>query len=185
MDTAGMNPDDAHMKTPIETLYEGKFLRLRRDGHWEYAERVNSIGAAFILAVTPAREIVLVEQYRVPLHTRTIELPAGIIGDGGHEGESIERSALRELEEETGYRGARAEILLRGPVAAGLTSELLYLVRVHELTRVHAGGGVDDEDIRVHVVPIATADAWLAQRAAQGLMVEPRIYTGLHFAAMA
>lgn len=172
------------VNNPIETLYEGKFLRLQRNGNWEYAERVNSIGAAFILAVTPAREIVLVEQYRVPLQTRTLELPAGIIGDGDHEGESVELSALRELEEETGYRGTRAEILMRGPVAAGLTSELLYLVRVHELSRVHAGGGVDDEDIRVHVVPLATVDAWLTQQTARGLMIEPRIYTGLYFAAM-
>ena len=172
------------MSEPIETLYEGKFLRLRRNGRWEYAERVNSIGAAFILALTPAREIVLVEQYRVPLQARTIELPAGIIGDGGHAGESVEVSALRELEEETGFRGARAEILLRGPVAAGLASEMLYLVRVHELIRVHAGGGVDDEDIRVHVVPLATAHDWLAQQAKQGLLVEPRVYTGLYFSAV-
>ncbi|MGH8460729.1 MAG: NUDIX hydrolase [Stenotrophobium sp.] len=168
----------------IETLYEGKFLRLRRNGRWEYVERVNSIGAAFILALTPAREIVLVEQYRVPLRARTIELPAGIIGDGGHAGESVELSALRELEEETGYRGTHAEVLLRGPVAAGLTSEMLHLVRVHELTQVHAGGGVDDENITVHVVPLASVQDWLLQQSAQGLLIEPRVYTGLYFAAV-
>ncbi|MGH8538968.1 MAG: NUDIX hydrolase [Stenotrophobium sp.] len=165
-------------------MYQGKFLRLSQNGRWEYVERVNSTGAAFILAITPAREILLVEQYRVPLQARTIELPAGIIGDEGHGGESVIASALRELEEETGYRAARAELLLTGPVAPGLTSELLHFVRAHDLTRVHAGGGVDGENITVHLVPLAQARSWLARKSAEGLLVEPRIYAGMYFATL-
>src|SRR3569623_2011898 len=124
----------------IETLYKDKFVKLSKSGTWEYAERVNSTGAGFILAVTPEQELVLVEQYRVPMQARTIELPAGIIGDEGNLGEAVEASALRELEEETGYRGARAEILLSGPVAPGLASEMLHQVRVHDLQSVSARG---------------------------------------------
>ncbi|MGH8444970.1 MAG: NUDIX hydrolase [Solimonas sp.] len=166
----------------IEELYRGKFLRLLRDRRWEYVSRVNSSGAGFIVAVTPARELVLVEQYRMPLHARTIELPAGMIGDeAAFHDESIEASALRELEEETGFRGASAEILLSGPVAAGLTSEMLHLVRIRELQRVGAGGGVEGEDITVHLVPLAEVDGWLRARAAEGLLIEPRIYAGLYF----
>jgi ADP-ribose pyrophosphatase len=168
---------------PVETLYEGKYLSLRREGHWEYAERPNARGAAFILAVTEAREIVLVEQYRVPLHGRCIELPAGIIGDeAAFAEEGIEAAALRELEEETGFRGSRAELLLSGPVAAGMSSEILHLIRAEGLQRVHAGGGVEGEDITVHVVPLAEAGAWLARQAGQGVWVEPRVYVGLWFA---
>lgn len=165
----------------VETLYQGKFLKFSKSGTWEYAERVNSSGAGFILAVTPRQELVLVEQYRVPMQARTIELPAGIIGDEGNDGEAIEASALRELEEETGFRGARAEILLSGPVAPGLASEMLHLVRVHDLQRVGAGGGVDNEDITVHIVPLKQIDAWLASKTREGLLIEPRIYTGLYF----
>lgn len=165
----------------IETLYTGKFVRLSKSGTWEYAERVNSTGAGFILAVTPEQELVLVEQYRVPMQARTIELPAGIIGDEGNHGEAVEASALRELEEETGFRGARAEILLSGPVAPGLASEMLHLVRVHDLQRVGAGGGVDNENIVVHVVPLKQIDAWLATKTREGLLIEPRIYAGLYF----
>ena len=165
----------------IETLYQGKFVKLSKSGTWEYAERVNSTGAGFILAVTPEKELVLVEQYRVPLQARTIELPAGIIGDEGNHGEAIEASALRELEEETGFRAARAEILLSGPVAPGLASEMMHLVRAHDLTRVSAGGGVDNENITVHVVPLAQIDDWLAGKAREGLLVEPRIYAALYF----
>ena len=169
------------MSDPITTLYLGKFVKLSKSGRWEYAERVNASGAAFILALTPARELVLVEQYRVPLQARTIELPAGIIGDDGHAGEAVTASAIRELEEETGFRAARAEILLTGPVAPGLASEMLHLVRAHELTRVSAGGGVDNEDITVHVIPLTQIDAWLAQQSAAGLQIEPRIYAALYF----
>ncbi len=165
----------------IETLYKGKFVKLSKSGTWEYAERVNSTGAGFILAVTPQRELVLVEQYRVPMQTRTIELPAGIIGDEGNHGEAVEASALRELEEETGFRGARAEILLSGPVAPGLASEMMHLVRIHDLERVGAGGGVDNETTTVHGVPLGQVYSWLAGTGREGFLVEPRIYAALYF----
>lgn len=167
----------------VEVLFEGKFLRLVRDGRWEYVARTNSSGAAFIVAVTDADEIVLVEQYRVPLQARCIELPAGMIGDEEHlKDEDIEASALRELKEETGFSGRHTHLLLSGPVAAGLTSEQLHLVEISGLTRVHAGGGVDGEDIVVHLVPLAAVHDWLDQKRAAGFQVEPRIYAGLYFA---
>lgn len=167
----------------IEELHVGHFLRLVRDGRWEFVSRTNSSGAVFILAVTPQQELLLVEQYRIPLQAHTIELPAGMIGDEQHlRDETLSESALRELEEETGYRGRSAELLLSGPVAPGLTSEMLHLVRVNELERVHEGGGVDGEDIRVHVVPLAGIDRWLEQQRDAGRLIEPRIYTGLYFA---
>jgi ADP-ribose pyrophosphatase len=166
----------------IETLYAGKYLSLLRNGHWEYAARPHSPGAAFIVAVTAARELVLVEQYRVPLRARAIELPAGIIGDeAAFANEGVGAAAMRELEEETGFRGERAEILASGPVGSGLTSEILHLVRVFGLRRVGAGGGVEGEDITVHVVPLDGIGAWLAQQGAGGKWVEPRIYAALWF----
>lgn len=165
-----------------ETMHEGRFLRLVREGHWEYVARTNSSGAAFIVAVTPEDELLLVEQYRIPLQSRTIELPAGMIGDEAHlKDESIEDSALRELEEETGYRGSAAHILTSGPVAAGLTSERLHLIEITGLVRVHEGGGVEGENITVHRVPLAQVHGWLEARRAEGLQVEPRIYAGLYF----
>ena len=63
------------------TLYTGEFLALVREGHWEYVERVNATGAAIIVAVTDDAKLLLVEQYRIPCHARTIEMPAGLIGD--------------------------------------------------------------------------------------------------------
>ena len=166
----------------IESLFRGRFVELMKDGRWEYVRRVKARGAVFVVALTDAGELVLVEQYRVPVQGRTIELPAGIYGDEeSEEHETAEQCALRELEEETGFRGARARLLMTGPVAPGLTTEILFMIRVEGLTRVHAGGGVGGEDITVHTVPLAQVPAWLEERRRAGLLVEPRIYAGLYF----
>ena len=167
----------------VRLLHEGQFLRLLRDGHWEFVQRVNANGAVFIVAVTDAEEIVLVEQFRVPLQARVIELPAGIIGDEvdfAHE--SPEASGARELEEETGFRPTTVERVLTGPTAPGMTSELLHFVLATGLTRVHQGGGVAGEDIAVHVVPLAKVDRWIAGQQQAGLLIAPRVFTGLRFA---
>ena len=164
-----------------ELLYQGRFLEVVKDGHWEYVRRVKARGAVFVLAITDEQELVLVEQHRVPVGARTLELPAGIYGDDeSEEHETPEDCARRELEEEAGYRGARARIVFTGPVAPGLTNEMLYLVRVEQLRRVHDGGGVGGEDITVHRVPLARVRAWLDERRRAGLQVEPRIYAALY-----
>ena len=169
------------------TLHDGQFLKLQRDGHWEYVSRQRASGAGFIVAITDARELILVEQFRVPLHQRVIELPAGIIGDGAdNQGESAELSALRELEEETGYVGSSTRRLCHGPVAAGMTDEIGYFTQVSGLKRVAAGGGVEGENITVHLVPLDGVERWLAtQQAARGVLVDPRIFVGLYFAGRA
>src|SRR5690349_16279251 len=103
------------------TLFKGKFLALVKEGRWEYAERVGATGAAIILAVTPEEKILLVEQYRIPVHATTVELPAGITGDSG-ENESDAEAAKRELLEETGWQAGKIEELTTGPASSGLTS---------------------------------------------------------------
>ena len=165
-----------------ESLYRGHFVELMKDGRWEYVRRVGARGAVFVLAVTGKDELVLVEQYRVPIQERTLELPAGIYGDAeSPESETPEQCALRELEEETGFRGGSARLLISGPVAPGLATEIMHLVRVEDLTRVHEGGGVGSEEITVHTVPLADIEAWLARKRREGFQVEPRIYAALFF----
>lgn len=167
----------------IRSLHKGEFLEVLRDRHWEYVRRVKATGAVVIIAVTAADELVLVEQTRIPLQGKTIELPAGIVGDSDAlASEGFEAAALRELLEETGFRGASAEIVTQGPTAAGMSSEQLTLVRVQGLVREHSGGGVDGEDITVHLVPLAAVHRWLQGKHAEGYFIEPRIYAGLWFA---
>lgn len=164
-----------------ETVYEGKYLRLRVRGHWEYAERTHADGlAAIIVAVTPDDNILFVEQFRVPLQSRTIEMPAGLVGDIDA-GESIELSAARELEEETGYRPARIETLGYFHSSPGMVSEGFTLVRAHNLVKVGDGGGVDGEGIIVHRVPRATIAQFIAERRKAGVAMDVKLLALLDF----
>jgi len=173
------------MSDPVpETLFTGRFLALLREGRWEYAHRVNATGAAIVLAVTDDQKLLLVEQYRIPCHARTIELPAGIIGDEpGSGNESYADAARRELLEETGYLAAHIEPLTTGPASSGLTSEVVTLFRASGLRKTGRGGGVAHEEITVHDVPLSEVHEWLAAKAASGVLVDPKIYAGLYFLA--
>lgn len=165
-----------------QTLYEGKFLRLVEQDHWEYVQRVRARGAVHILALTPDNEILLVEQLRLPVGQTVIELPAGVVGDeAGHEQETPEQAAARELVEETGYRPARVERIHQGPSSPGMVSEIVTLVRAWDLTRVGDGGGIDGENIQVHRVAVDEVAQWLAARVAAGQLTDHRLYAALYF----
>lgn len=164
---------------PTETLYDGQWLRLRRRGHWEFAERTHGRGmAVIVVAVTPDDDVLFVEQYRVPLGARTIEMPAGLVGDD-HAHDTLETAARRELIEETGWDPSKVEVLLVGPTSAGMSNERIAFVRASGLRRVGAGGGVDGEGITVHAVPRLQAPAWLVARQAEGFELDLKLWAGL------
>jgi ADP-ribose pyrophosphatase len=153
-----------------------------RRGGWEYVERVNPAGAVIVLALTAAGEVLFVEQYRVPIERKTIEMPAGLIGDldeYAHEG--VIETAQRELIEETGYHAERIEFLMAGPTSAGMSTELAAFVRATGLSKVGDGGGDHTENIVVHQVPRDQCAAWLAQKAREGYSIDPKLYAGLYF----
>ena len=165
--------------TDAETLYEGKWLRLRRRGRWEYAERTHGEGmAVIIIALTPGDKVLFVEQMRIPLARRTIEMPAGLVGDQPGE-DTLEDAARRELIEETGWEPAKVEVLLIGPTSSGMSNERIAFVRATGLTRVGPGGGDDSEDIVVHEVPRAEAPAWLVRKRDEGYELDLKLWAGL------
>ena len=162
-----------------QTLYEGQWLRLVRIGHWESCERTHAQGmAVIVIAVTPADEVLFVEQFRVPLGARTIEMPAGLVGDD-HAEDTLADAARRELIEETGWAAGRVDVLLTGPTSSGMSNERIAFVRARELVRVGEGGGVDDENIIVHAVPRAQAPAWLMRKRAEGFELDLKLWAGL------
>ena len=163
------------------THFQGRYLSLlERDG-WEFASRSNASSVVILVAVTSEEEIVLVEQYRKPVATRVIELPAGLVGDHADPDESILNAAARELEEETGYVAAQMEVLMTCPSSAGMSDEMISFVLATGLTRVGPGGGDDSEDIEVHIVPLTEVDAWLSRQQSAGKPLDPKIYAALYW----
>jgi ADP-ribose pyrophosphatase len=168
-------------KEPTSSLlYKGRYLTLKSRDGWEYVAREHDV--ACIIAWTPARELLLVEQYRIPVAARTIELPAGLVGDQADQsGEAIEDAARRELEEETGWRAGHLEPIMRCPTSAGMSDESVMFFFAEDLVQTGPGGGDSSEDILVHRVGHAGIDEWLAQRNREGYALDPKIFAALHW----
>lgn len=177
--SAGRNPADGEIPlppdadAPEEVVWAGDFVTARRRGRWEYAARPRDIRAAVILPLD-AGDVILVEQYRVPLSRFCLELPAGLIGDE-NEGEDALDSARRELEEETGYRAAQWEDLGEFHSSPGMITESFTLLRATGLSRVGDGGGTDHEHIVVHRVPLARIHETIAQHRARGHAIDVKL----------
>src|SRR5262249_51913498 len=135
-----------------------------------------------IAAVTDADELILVEQYRIPMQCRVLDLPAGLAGDDpGTAGEATIDAARRELFEETGYEGADWHFAIHGPASPGLATEVYTLFVVRNVKKTGPGGGDARESIKVHTVPLAKLDEWLDAKQQSGVIVDPKIYLGRYF----
>ena len=156
-----------------DTVWRGRFIHVVKDGAWEYAARNDDIDAAVIVAID-GDDVLLVEQYRIPAGRVCLELPAGLVGDEG-EAESVAAAARRELEEETGYRAERVEVLGEFYSSPGMTSECFTLVRATGLTRVGDGGGDGDENITVYRVPLADIPAFIAAKREAGVAIDAKM----------
>jgi len=163
------------------THYEGRYLSLKETDRWEFVTRPNAHAVAVLVAVTPKDEIILVEQFRRPVNSRVIELPAGLVGDQGDPNEPVLEAAGRELVEETGFEAASLELIMECPTSSGMTDEIISFVLASGLEKVGPGGGDDSEDIDTHVVPLAEADGWLEARRQEGLPLDPKIFAALYW----
>ncbi len=166
-----------------ETVWQGRFIEVHvapwgDGGQWEYVKRARGIQAAVILALTDDREIVLVEQYRPALRQACIELPAGLVGDEMH-GEEVFASAQRELIEETGFEAEHWEAFGEFASSPGMVGEIFHFYRATGLRRVGPGGGVDNEGIIPHVVPLSGLADFMAAARARGCIIDTRLLIAL------
>ena len=171
-----MNLDDL---PPVEVMCDGKFVRLLKRGKWEYASRTRNIGAVVILAEHEGK-VILIDQPRVPLGARCIELPAGLVGDVDPNA-TVEDTAIRELEEETSYTAESVERIGDFHASPGMVSEGFTLVRAHGVRKIGEGGGLGDEDINVHLVARADIPNFIEQKRAEGFAVDVKLLIFMNF----
>jgi ADP-ribose pyrophosphatase len=165
-----MNLDDL---PPPQLMCEGKFVRLLKRAHWEYASRSRNISAVVILAEYEGK-VILVDQPRVGPDCRCVELPAGLVGDNDPNA-TVETTAIAELEEETGFTAARVERLGDFFASPGMLSESFTLVRAHDVRRIGEGGGDEHEEINVHLVSRADIPNFLEQKRAEGFGIDVKL----------
>lgn len=166
-----------------EVQYCGEWLDVRCEQGHEYITRKRCSGIVIIIAVTDAGELLLTEQYRIPVGKRVLELPAGLVGDeDGKEHETEEEAAKKELLEETGYEADNLRKVAAGPITSGISSEDLSFYRAGKIRKVNGGGGNDHEEITVHRVRLSELESYTQKCAAQGMLIDPKIFIGAYFA---
>lgn len=140
-----------------ELMYQGAIVDVYKDtmrfanGKIEEWDTVSHrMGAAAVLPVLPDGRIILVRQYRNALERETIEIPAGARDS---KGEDTKETAIRELEEETGYRSDEVEFLLSLRTTVAFCDEFVDVYVAKNL--VKGEQHLDDaESIDVEIYPL-------------------------------
>lgn len=132
--------------------YQGKRLKVEEACYFNgnekiYREHVIPGDAAVILPITKEGNIIMIAEPRTAVNKVVLGLPAGQIDKG----ENFEECAIRELEEETGYRARKIKKLREVYPSVGYTSEKIeiYLAEDLEKTQRHLD---DTEDIDVIIL---------------------------------
>src|SRR5699024_2342616 len=129
-------------------IFNGKIISLKGDdvllpdGNESKREIVKHPGAVAIIGITEENNIVFVEQYRKPLERSLIEIPAGKLEPN----ESPEITALRELEEETGYTTEKLEYVTSFYTSPGFADELMHLYYTDQLIRLKEPVALDEDE---------------------------------------
>ena len=117
-------------------IYNGKIVQLYEysltvEGRKVRREIIKHPGAAAILAFDEKDKIILIRQHRFPLGY-ILEIPAGTM----EKGETPKRCALREIQEETGYKAKRMTHLITYHPSVGYNTEAIHCFVASGLTQV-------------------------------------------------
>lgn len=173
--------------TARTTLYEGAYLSVYRDsillpnGRTAIRELVRAPSAVGIVAIDSQGNVVLVRQYREAIQRDLLNIPAGVIES--HTGEIPIQTARRELEEETGYRAGRMDLLVPAYYfAEGFCEATMELYFARELSLVeHHVEGDATELLEVVLMPFDEA----YERNLRGEFPDAKTKLGLLAAKMA
>lgn len=129
-------------------IYEGKIINLKVDdvnlpnGKTSKRELIEHPGAVAVIAITPENKIIMVEQYRKALERSLVEIPAGKL----EKGEAPEFTAMRELEEETGYTADKLELIQSFSTSPGFADEVVHLYYAVGLKRSTSEAALDEDE---------------------------------------
>lgn len=148
-------------------IFQGKIISLHvddvelPDGNFSKREVVTHPGAVAIIAITPEGKLLLVKQFRKPLERAILEIPAGKI----EAKEAPEVTALRELEEETGYSAKALHPVTSFYTSPGFANEIIYLYRAEGVYPLEEKvKGDEDEFLEVVELPLDEAQAYLDEQ---------------------
>lgn len=153
-----------------ERIYEGKIINLKVDevtlpnGKTSKRELIEHPGAVAIVAITPENKLIMVEQYRKALERSIIEIPAGKL----EKGEAPEFTAMRELEEETGYTADKLELIQTFSTSPGFADEVIHMFSAVGLKKSTSGAVLDDDEF-VELLEVSIEEA-------EQMMADNRIY---------
>ena len=131
-----------------QIIYKGPVFGIRRDeviepsGVRTTREVITHPGSVVVLPILPGNRILMIRQYRHAAHQYLWELVAGRIDAG----ESPRQAAVRELIEETGYRGRSFRIFLDVFPTPGFLEERMFILLAEGLT---AGKAEPEEDEKI------------------------------------
>ncbi|KMM38074.1 NUDIX hydrolase [Guptibacillus hwajinpoensis] len=134
-----------------ETIYEGRIINVRVEdvelpnGKSSKRELIDHPGAVAVIAITPDNKILAVRQYRKALKKAIVEIPAGKLEPG----EKPEVTAVRELEEETGYTCESLDKLISFYTSPGFANELVHLYVAKGLEKNGEQAADEDEFLDV------------------------------------
>ena len=129
-----------------KTVHKGTFLTLKRDevllpnGSTGFREWIKHPGAVCCIPILPDGKIGLIKQYRYAVKEQMIEIPAGKLDQN----EIPEKCALRELEEEIGYKASKLTFLANIRPAIGFTDEKMWLYLAEDLIKTKQSLDADE-----------------------------------------
>lgn len=141
-----------------QTIFDGRIVHLKvhdvtlPDGNASKREVIYHQGAAGIVALDDDQNVLLVRQYRIAIRRQSLEIPAGLLEPD----EDARATAIREIQEETGYRPLTVKPLGGLYVAPGYTTEYIHLYYAQGY--IHDPLPQDDDEF-VEVVTMPVVDA--------------------------
>ncbi len=111
---------------------------------------IDSVNWVNVVALTPARELVMIEQYRHGSDTVELEIPGGMLDA---DDASPEAAGQRELREETGYEGEGARIIGKVFPNPAIMSNTCFTLLVENCRCLHPLEFDQSEDIVTRLVP--------------------------------